>query len=263
MSSHGHPGGAPQVGDDARVDVAGRGCPSPGPPSASGPSTCRPATRRRSPTPTRRCPGAARSGSVDSSGDAEELRGLLADVLVRGAVEAVAPDVPLRGDVAVDRVRRRRGGQVVEERGVEHGDVRQVGQHLAGHLDAQQRGRVVQRRERRQLVDLARSPRRRSIVGSYEVRPAVHHPVPDRDQARPCRRPPRRTTSAAVPQRGRRPLSSVATSRARRPRRSARRSRRPPTAPESGSTTAYFSDDEPGVQHEHGASSRPPAPGSP
>ena len=73
------------------------------------------------------------------------------------------------------------GGQVVEERGVEHRDVRQVGQHPAGHLDAEHRGRIVQRRQRCQLLE--RGDQR--VVDDrrpVESLPAVHHPVPDRDQ---------------------------------------------------------------------------------
>ena len=58
------------------------------------------------------------------------------------------------GDLPVDRVGRRGGRQIVEERGVEHRDVRQVGQRLAGDLDAQHGRRIVQRRKRGQLLEL-------------------------------------------------------------------------------------------------------------
>ena len=58
----------------------------------------------------------------------EELRCPQADVLVRRAVKAVAANVPLRGDIPIDGVRRGRGRQVVEERGVEDRDVRQIRQ---------------------------------------------------------------------------------------------------------------------------------------
>jgi hypothetical protein len=71
----------------------------------------------------------------------------------------------------------------VKEGGVEHGDVRKIGKRFAGHLDAQQRGRIVQRRKRRQLVDLGDQ----CVVdecGLIQVRPTVHHPVPHRDQPR-------------------------------------------------------------------------------
>ena len=69
----------------------------------------------------------------------------------------------------------------MEEGGIEHGDMRKLGKRLAGHLDTQQCGRIVQRRKRRQLADLGDQcvvDDRRLI----QVGPAVHHPVPDRDQ---------------------------------------------------------------------------------
>ena len=68
----------------------------------------------------------------------------------------------------------------MEEGGVEHGDVRKVGKRLAGHLDTQQCGRIVQRRKWRQLADLGDQ----CVVDDrrlVQVGPAVHHPVADRD----------------------------------------------------------------------------------
>ena len=96
-------------------------------------------------------------------------------------MKPVAADVPLLGDISVDGIRGSRGWQVVKERGVEHRDVRQVRQHLAGHADAEHCGRIVQRREGRQLVQLFDQ----SVVdrsGPVEVRAAVHHAMPHRDQ---------------------------------------------------------------------------------
>jgi len=101
------------------------------------------AVPRRSPTPTRRC-RVQHDLAQRFQGSLEEHGGLLADVLVRRAVKAVAANVPLCGDIPIDGVRRGGGRQVVEERGVEHRDLRQIGQYSAGHLDAMDGGRVVQ-----------------------------------------------------------------------------------------------------------------------
>ena len=135
----------------------------------------------------------------DSSGASEELGRLLADVLVRRAVEPVAANVPLRGHVSVDGVGRGGGGQVVEERRVEHRDVRHVRQHLAGDLDAEDRGRIVQRRQRRQLCQRARSTRRRrSSAGTGRGRraPRGGRRRPDPSASRSS--PPRRAASNAA-----------------------------------------------------------------
>jgi hypothetical protein len=96
-------------------------------------------------------------------------------------VEAVPADVPLLGDVPVYRVGRRRRWQVVEERGVEHRDVRQVGQRLKGDVDAEHRRRVVQRRQRCQLLELGDQ----CVVDQcrpVQIRAAVHDAVTHRDQ---------------------------------------------------------------------------------
>ena len=88
---------AQQVQQDAGVEVAGRGCPSPAPRAASAPSRCPPATavadrgRRR-----RRCRGAARSAAARSSGPAQEPGRLGGDVLVTDAVHAVPTDTLAR-----------------------------------------------------------------------------------------------------------------------------------------------------------------------
>ena len=70
----------------------------------------------------------------------------------------------------------------MEERRIEDGNVGQIGQHPAGHLDAQHRGRVVQGRQRSQVIEL----RQGRIVDDgrpVQIRAAVHHPVSDRDQS--------------------------------------------------------------------------------
>jgi hypothetical protein len=78
---------------------------------------------------------------------AQDLRDQVGDVLVAGAVEAVAPDVVLVGDLTVEAVPGRRLRQAVEEGRVEHGDVLDVGQQRPGVLDAVDVGGVVQGRQ--------------------------------------------------------------------------------------------------------------------
>ena len=96
-------------------------------------------------------------------------------------MKAISADLPLAGQLTVDRVGRRRGGQVVEEGGVEDSDMRHTRQHLAGHLDALQGGRIVQRGQRRQIFQLSND----RIIDDgrlVEVGAAVYHPVPNRRQ---------------------------------------------------------------------------------
>ena len=57
----------------------------------------------------------------------EELRDPAGYVFVGRAVESVSPNLVGFGNVPVDCLRRRGRGKSVEERGVEHGDVRHVG----------------------------------------------------------------------------------------------------------------------------------------
>ena len=57
------------------------------------------------------------------------------------------------GDLAIEGVRGGGRRQVVEEGGVEHGDVGDVGKQLTGDVDAGEVGRVVERGERREPVD--------------------------------------------------------------------------------------------------------------
>ncbi len=131
-------------------------------------------------------------------GGLEEMRGLLADVLVRCAVKAVAANLPAAGQIPVDRIRRRRSGQVVEERGVEDRDVRQVRKHAAGDwmprtagglCSGASGGELLQRGDQR-IVDEGRP---------VQVLAAVNHPVPDRDQPSPSKSSPAsRNNSNAV-----------------------------------------------------------------
>ena len=231
---------APQVHDHAGVDVAGAG-------AHHQALHRRQAHRRvhRAPADDRRRRRAVAQMQHDlvqrCQRHVQKLRRLLADVLVGGAVKPVPADVPLRGEVPVDGVRRRRGRQVVEERGVEHRDVRQIGQHLAGHPDTEHCGRIVQRRKRSQLLQLGDQrvvDERRPV----EVRAAVHHPVPDRDQPDGVqmrarlgeqfeRGPQRRLVVGDPIVAGRPPCRRRSGSPPTSPRRSARRCRRPARRP--------------------------------
>lgn len=97
-------------------------------------------------------------------------------------METVTPDLPPLGDLAVDRVSGCGSGQVVEEGGVEHRDVRQVRQCLAGHADPEDGGRVVQWRERGEVLECG-DQRVVDDGRPVEIGPAVHHAVADGDQA--------------------------------------------------------------------------------
>ena len=112
---------------------------------------------------------------------AQERRGLFADVLVRRAVESVSADLPLVRQVPIDGVGRRRGGQVVEERRVEHRDMRHIRKHLAGHLDTLHGRRIVQRRQLRDLLEFA-DHRVVDQGRPVERCAAVHHPMANRRQ---------------------------------------------------------------------------------
>src|SRR5690606_8572313 len=85
---------------------------------------------------------------------AEQRCRALGDVLVRRAVGAVAADRVRARQLAVDRVGVRLGRQRRVERRVEHDDVRHVRERLARRADAREVGRVVQRPERAQVLDV-------------------------------------------------------------------------------------------------------------
>ncbi len=93
------------------------------------------------------------------------------DVLVRGAVEAVPPDLLFGGHRPVDRVGRGGRRQIAEERGVEDRHLRDAreGDHCL--RDPVGVGRVVQRREPDEVADLARSTASSTITGSPKTAP--------------------------------------------------------------------------------------------
>jgi hypothetical protein len=117
---------------------------------------------------------------------AEVLRREARDVGVARAVEAVAADGMLLGELTIDRVVAR----AVRERGVEgrveDGDVHQLGQEAPRGDDAGEVRRVVQGCERDELADggleLVVDAHRRA-----EACPAVHHAVPDRPRSQALR----------------------------------------------------------------------------
>ncbi|MCY1359466.1 hypothetical protein D9M69_460380 [compost metagenome] len=94
-----------------------------------------------------------RQPTAVAHGQPGHLRRAVADVAVAGAVEAVAAQAML----AVQRLRQGIAigalGQALVEGGVEHRHLRQVRVDLDRRLDAEQVGRVVQRRQRRGGAD--------------------------------------------------------------------------------------------------------------
>jgi len=108
----------------------------------------------------------------------EERGGRLADELVAGAVETVAADPVLPGEIGVDRVRVCGRRERLMERGVEHGHVRHIREHGSRRDDAGEVGRVVQRSEHRELLDLALDVGV-DERGGEEARPSVHDAMPD------------------------------------------------------------------------------------
>ena len=110
----------------------------------------------------------------------EQRRDLAGHEVVARAVGAVAADRVLVRDLAVEAVAGRLLGQVLEEGGVEDGDVGDVGEQSAGHFDALEVGRVVQRAQRHELLD----PGHDVVVdegGAGEVVPALDDAVADGD----------------------------------------------------------------------------------
>ena len=111
----------------------------------------------------------------------EEPGGLPRDVRVADPVRAVPADAQPLAHVPVHGVRRGRGGQPREERGVEDRNLPQVGERRAGRADAGQGRGVVQRRQRHELLD----PALDLVVhqrGIGVAIPAVHHPMTDGQQ---------------------------------------------------------------------------------
>jgi hypothetical protein len=107
--------------------------------------------------------------------------GLLTDEAVTDAVEPVTPDsvpcVPLLGYRVAESVRRHR----LVERGIEHGDLRQVGQESTHSLDAGQIRRVV---KRRQVTKRAHRGDDRVVHPDRRGEPlsAMYHPVTGPEQ---------------------------------------------------------------------------------
>jgi hypothetical protein len=119
---------------------------------------------------------------VDLVGRPAQVLGRLArDVGVRGAVEAVAADAQLVGQVGGEGVAPgpRRHGLV--EGGVEHGHLGGVGEAGHGDADAEQVGRVVQRGQGGLVGDGLDGGRVDQGRGGEPVA-AVHHPVADAGQ---------------------------------------------------------------------------------
>jgi len=100
------------------------------------------------------------------------------DVLVGDAVEPVPADPMLPDELRRQRIGGGCRGQGAVERGIEHRDVRDSGEHGAGGADAREIDWVVQRRQGGEIVDLLLhlvGDQRRGI----EPAAAVHHPVTD------------------------------------------------------------------------------------
>ena len=104
------------------------------------------------------------------------------DELVRGAVGAVTADVVLVGNLLVQRVGAGRLRQLEEEGGIEHEDLRNVGQQCAHDFGALGLRAVVQRGEHGQVLDGVDG-----LVGHEgrlrEEGSALNHTVADGDDA--------------------------------------------------------------------------------
>ena len=96
-------------------------------------------------------------------------------------MEAVASHAVPFGQVGVDRVRVRRRCERLVERGVEDGDMRNVGERLLGSPDPFEVRRVVQRREVGEVFDVELDERR-DDGGFEESLAAVHDAVADGDR---------------------------------------------------------------------------------
>ena len=177
-----------------------------------------------------RRPGAARRGHGRGTAAASRR-----DVLVADAVHAVAPDACLPVDLAGPaRTSRRRpaGRRTTPCRRRPPAAARE---RLPGQPDPGQRRRVVQRGELGELVHARAATSSSRSVGLVNAAAAVDDPVAHRVQVvrpRP-RAPPRRPRSKAA-------SCPVSSSRSTVPRTLDR--------PLPGSTTRYFSDDDPALR---------------
>ena len=201
---------AVQVGVDGRVEVPGprahhqtlEGCQSHG-----GVDRPAPADRRRGGAVAEVEHHQVRLGP----GPAEQVGGDPGDEGVRGAVEPVTPDPVLVPPGRRDRVGVRRGRHRLVERGVEDGDLRHVREEPPRDPQTFEVGRVVQRRERDQLLDGGQHV----VVHERRLREAVAAVDDAVARLRRCR--PRRGTARA--------------SRTRRVQPAAPPRRSPPLAP--------------------------------
>jgi hypothetical protein len=115
---------------------------------------------------------------------------LLGDVLVRGAVEAVSPNLVLSSHFPVDGIGVGRRRQGPEERRVEHRNLGNTWERNPGLLDTRCVGRIVQWSQRRQIPDLLQD----LIIDQDRVaedRPPVDDPMPHRGQRIGPQRPAR------------------------------------------------------------------------
>ena len=109
---------------------------------------------------------------------AQQLGGATGDEAVGGAVEAVLAHVQVGVVVLRQAVAEGLGRHGLMERGVEHGDLGHVRQHLLAGADAHQVGGVVQRAQRDVLLDGGDA----GVVdqaGGGELLAAVQHAVAD------------------------------------------------------------------------------------
>ena len=178
---HAHVGVANQVEDDGRIDVAGT-------------ATHHEAFQRgQTHGGLNRLAGDFGGGGstvADVQHDLLEAFGRLADdagdhggdELVRGAVGAVTADVVLVGNLLVQCVGAGRLRQLEEEGGIEHEDLRNVGQQRAHDFGALGLRAVVQRGEHGQVLDGVDG-----LVGHEgrlrEEGSALNHTVADGDDA--------------------------------------------------------------------------------
>src|SRR4249920_3019066 len=84
---------------------------------------------------------------------ANQLRGSAGHVLMRCAVEPIAPDPILLSKITRDRVRRGGRRQMAEEGGIEDRNMAYVELSSRG-FDTRHGSRIVQRRKRNQVLDL-------------------------------------------------------------------------------------------------------------
>jgi len=111
-------------------------------------------------------------------GQVGHLRGALAHEVVAGAMEAVATDVVFLVEELRHRIAIGMLGHGLVERGVEHGDLRQLREQCEGGIDTDQVGRIVQRRQLRVGTD-GREDFVGDQAGAGEVLTAMHHAMAD------------------------------------------------------------------------------------